>query len=74
MLCCRDEEVFFSEKSPLNDPIRHKLVNLTSANYAAMLSYAWLHDNIQQYRVVNETFKFNFAKKSNFKTGGLEYH
>ncbi len=21
-----------------------------------------------------ETFKFHFAKKSNFKTGGLEYH
>ncbi len=21
-----------------------------------------------------ETFKYNFTKKSNFKTGGLEYH
>ncbi len=41
MLCCIDEEVFFSEKSPLNDPIRHQLVNLTKANYAAMLSHAW---------------------------------
>ncbi len=53
VLCCIDEEVFFSEKSPLNDPIRHQLVNLTPANYAAMLSHAWLHDNIQQYRVVS---------------------
>ncbi len=53
MLCCIDEEVFFSEKNPLNEAIRHQLVNLTQANYAAMLSHAWLHDNIQQYRVVS---------------------
>ncbi len=53
MLCCIDEEVFFSEKRPLNDPIRHQLVNLTPANYAAMLSYAVLHDNIQQYWVIS---------------------
>ncbi len=53
MLYCIDKEVFFSEKSPLNDPIRHQLVNLTKANYAAMLSHAWLHDNIQQYWVVS---------------------
>ncbi len=41
MLCFIDEEIFFSERSPLNDPIRHQLVNFTPANYAAMLSHAW---------------------------------
>ncbi len=40
MLCCIDDEVFFSEKSPLYDPIGCQLVNLTPANYAAMLLHA----------------------------------
>ncbi len=40
MLCCIDEEVFVSEKSPLYDPIRYQMVNLTPTNYAAMLSHA----------------------------------
>ncbi len=69
MLCCTDEEVFFSEKSPLSDLIRHQLVNLTPANYAAMLSITF--NNIGP---LSETFKFHFAKKLDFKTGGLEYH
>ncbi len=40
-LCCIDEMVLFSEKSPLHDPIRYQLVYLTPANYAAMLSHTW---------------------------------
>ncbi len=70
MLCCIDEEAIFSEKSPLNDPIRHQMVNLTPANYAAMLSHTWLHDNNQQYWVVSRDLLTRIRLKNQISKQG----
>ncbi len=55
MLFCIDEEVFFSEKIPLYDPIRYQLVNLTPA----IQSLDWLIFYVRA--LVNQPF---FESKS----------
>ncbi len=74
MLCFIDEEGFFSKKSPLNDPIRHQLVNLTPATMPSCFRTHGCTIKFNNIGLLAENFKFNFAKKSKFKTGGLEYH
>ncbi len=74
MLCCIDGEVFSLQKVPYMAQLDTNWLILPRQTMTPCFRTHGSTITFNNIGLLAETFKVHFAKKSKFKTGGLEYH